>query len=142
MSARLSELMTVEGLEYGDRTHTYNSRLAQELAAWADRRGATDALHDTLYRAYFVDGLNLADLDVLVGAAGSSGLDVHEAREILEEGRFVEAIDADWSAARRMGVTGVPTFAAAGFGVVGAQPYEVLESLIVRAGARHRDTTG
>ena len=28
--------MEAEGLEYGHRTHTYNSRLAQELAKWAD----------------------------------------------------------------------------------------------------------
>jgi len=35
-------------------------------------------------------------------------------------------------------VTGVPTFVASGYGVVGAQPYEVLEQLLDRSGARRR----
>ena len=30
----LKELMRLEGLPYGNRTHTYNSRLAQELSKW------------------------------------------------------------------------------------------------------------
>ena len=33
---------------------------------------------------------------------------------------------------------GVPTFVAAGYGVVGAQPYQVLEQLLDKAGARRR----
>ncbi|MCH7682331.1 MAG: hypothetical protein IIB35_01290 [Gemmatimonadetes bacterium] len=38
MRERLMSLMEAEGLEYGDRTHTYNSRLGQELAKWAERQ--------------------------------------------------------------------------------------------------------
>ena len=36
MYTRMKSLMNAEGLEYGRRTHTYNSRLAQELGKWAD----------------------------------------------------------------------------------------------------------
>jgi predicted DsbA family dithiol-disulfide isomerase len=36
-------------------------------------------------------------------------------------------------------VTGVPTFVVQGRGVVGAQPYEILERLVVLAGAQQRD---
>ncbi len=140
MNLRLGALMAAEGIDYGERTHTYNSRLAQELAVWADGLGATDVFHDALFRSYFVDGLNLADSDVLVAASESVGLDGDEARAVLQERRFAEVIDGHWLAARNAGVTGVPTFAAGGFGVVGAQPYEVLESLLVRVGARRRTT--
>ncbi len=35
-------------------------------------------------------------------------------------------------------MTGVPTFVAARYGVVGAQPYEVLEQLVAKAGAKRR----
>jgi predicted DsbA family dithiol-disulfide isomerase len=35
-------------------------------------------------------------------------------------------------------VTGVPTFVAAHYGAVGAQPYEVLEQLLDKAGAKRR----
>ena len=39
----------------------------------------------------------------------------------------------------RYGVTGVPTFVAARYGVVGAQPYEALEQLVQKAGAAKRN---
>jgi predicted DsbA family dithiol-disulfide isomerase len=49
---------------------------------------------------------------------------------VLIERTFRAEIDADWAKSRAYGVTGVPTFVAGGYGVVGAQPYEVLERLI------------
>jgi predicted DsbA family dithiol-disulfide isomerase len=52
---------------------------------------------------------------------------------VLERRTFRTAVDADWEASRRLGVTGVPTFVAGRYGVVGAQPYEVLEELVRRA---------
>jgi predicted DsbA family dithiol-disulfide isomerase len=56
----------------------------------------------------------------------------------LAERRFKEAVDADWAKSRQWGVTGVPTFVANRYGVVGAQPYETLAQLLERAGARRR----
>ena len=138
MYARMKGLMDTEGLPYGRRTHTYNSRLAQELGKWADTQPGGEAIHDALYRAYFVDARNIGDLDILVEIAQSVGLPAQEARDVLTERRFKDAVDADWSKSRQYGVTGVPTFVAARYGVVGAQPYEVLEQLLDKAGARRR----
>ena len=135
---RMKGLMDAEGLPYGERTHTYNSRLAQELGKWADSQGGGDALHDAIYRAYFVDGRNIGDQEVLVELAGSAGLSAEEARRVLVNRSFSDAIDQDWKMSRQLGVTGVPTFAAGGQGVVGAQPYEVLEQLVLAAGANSR----
>jgi predicted DsbA family dithiol-disulfide isomerase len=138
MQARMAGLMRAEGLEFVPRERTYNSRLAQELGKWADESGKF-AIHDALFRAYFIDGINLAKVDPLVKVAESVGLDGAEARRVLEERTFRGAIDEDWKRARAIGVTGVPTFAAAGRGVVGAQPYEVLEQLVAQAGAVKRE---
>jgi len=144
MRQRLESLMEAEGLEYGDRTHTYNSRLGQELAKWAERQpggggaGGGRKIHDALYRAYFVDGVNLAKVDELVRIAESLGLSGDEAREVLETRAEQEAVDLDWARSRQLGVSGVPTFMADNKAVVGAQPYEMLEALVNRAGARKR----
>lgn len=135
---RMKRLMDAEGLPYGRRTHTYNSRLAQELGKWADTQPGGEAIHDRLYKAYFVDAKNLADVDLLVDIAASVGLPADEARAVLAERRFKDAVDADWLKSHRYGVTGVPTFVAARYGVVGAQPYETLEQLVQRAGAARR----
>ena len=135
---RMKTLMEAEGLPYGRRTHTYNSRLAQELGKWADTQPGGDAIHDRLYKAYFVDAKNLADTDLLVEIAASVGLPADEARAVLAERQFSDAVDADWAKSHRYGVTGVPTFVAARYGIVGAQPYEALEQLMQKAGAAGR----
>ena len=135
MYTRMKGLMDEEGLPYGKRSHTYNSRLAQELGKWADTQPGGEAIHDALYRAYFVDAVNVGDVDALLTIAGDVGLDVYAAREVLQSRSFSEAVDADWDLSRRYGVTGVPTFVAAQTAVVGAQPYEVLENFLQEAGA-------
>ncbi len=133
----MKALMAAEGLPYGTREMTSNSRLAQEIGKWGEREGR-EAIHDALYRAYFVDGVNLADAAALVRVAEGVGLPGDEARRVIEERSLRAAVDADWRRARALGVTGVPTFVAGGRGVAGAQPYEVLEQLVVRAGAQKR----
>jgi len=138
MYQQMKNRMDEEGLPYGKRTHTYNSRLAQELGKWADTQEGGEALHDAIYRAYFVDSRNVGDIDVLVELAESAGLDGAEARKVLTERTFSDAVDEDWNKSRQYGVTGVPTFAAGGFGIVGAQPYEALEALMERVGAEKR----
>jgi predicted DsbA family dithiol-disulfide isomerase len=138
MYVRMKRLMDEEGLPYGRRTYSYNSRLAQELGKWADTQPGGETLHDALYKAYFVEGRNIGDPEILVEIAQSVGLPVDEARAVLAERRFKEAVDADWAKSHRYGVTGVPTFVADRYGVVGAQPYEVLEQLLDKAGARRR----
>jgi predicted DsbA family dithiol-disulfide isomerase len=135
---RMTALMNEEGLPYGDRTHTYNSRLAQELGKWADTQPGGGAIHDALYKAYFVEKRNIGDIEVLVSIATAVGLPAEAARKVLVERTFKAAIDTDWANSRKVGVTGVPTFAAGGYGVVGAQPYEALEELMVAVGAQKR----
>jgi len=139
MYTRMKGLMDAEDLPYSPRTHTYNSRLAQELGKWADTQPGGEAIHDALYRAYFVDGVNVGDVEALLVVARAVGLDVAAAREVLESRSFKDAVDADWEKSRQYGVTGVPTFVAGRQGVVGAQPYEALEQLLQEAGAEARD---
>jgi len=72
MYVRMKGLMDAEGLPYGRRTHTYNSRLAQELGKWADTQPGGEALHDALYKGYFVDARNIGDPEILVELAATA----------------------------------------------------------------------
>lgn len=128
--AEMKARMDAAGLPYGERTHTYNSRMAQELGKWADTQEGGDKLHDALYRAYFVDCRNIGDIDVLLDVVKANGLSVEEASVALEERTYQQAVDLDWQQCQASGVTGVPTFAAGGYGLVGAQPYETLVRLV------------
>ena len=130
----MSQVMAEEGLPYGPRTMTYNSRLAQELGKWAVTQPDGEQMHDALFRAYFVDNQNLALVDNLVAIAEQVGLSAIDAKAVLEERRFREAVDGDWQRCRDVGVTGVPTFVIGDQALVGAQSYEQLAKLVASAG--------
>jgi len=133
MHAQMKARMDAEGLPYGERTMTYNSRLAQELGKWADTQPGGEAIHDAMFRAYFVEARNIGDPAVLLEIVDKLGLSSEDAREVIEKRTFKDAVDQDWALSRQLGVTGVPTFVAGGYGVVGAQPYETLERLVEKA---------
>ncbi len=133
MHAAMKARMDAEGLSYGERTMTYNSRLAQELGKWADTQPGGEAIHDALFRAYFVEARDISQPAVLLDIAQRVGLPVDGAREVLEKRTFKDAVDADWKLSREYEITGVPTFVVGRHGVVGAQPYEKLEQLVLRA---------
>jgi predicted DsbA family dithiol-disulfide isomerase len=133
--AHLRELAQAEGLPYGDRTMTYNSRLAQELQSWAATVNGVDELHNALCRAYFAEGLDISNRETLIDVVARVELPVDEARGVLESRSFKEEVDADWERSRQLGIDGVPTFVIAQRVLVGAHPYETLEELVVGAGA-------
>ena len=130
MKQRMSALMTEENLAYGNRSHTYNSRLAQELAKWGESFPEGEALNLKLFEAYFAEGRNLAEPEVLLDVAEVAGLPLETAEEVIRQRSFRDAVNTDWKRAHELGVTGVPTFVSGNRGLVGAQPYEALVQLI------------
>ncbi len=104
MKDRMRGLMQEAGLPYGDRSHTYNSRRAQELGKWADsleESSLGEAYHKAMFHAYFVDGVNIYETDVLLGIVERAGLDRDAAQEVLDSGSFAAAVDADWHQSRQ-----------------------------------------
>ena len=136
MQAQMAQRMKDEGLEYNSRELVCNTRRAQELSLWA--RSKDVSLVNALYRANFVDGKDLYDLETLVKIAADNGLDPSEARRAIEDGVMSDALDAEWRQARESGVSAVPTFAIGDNGVVGAQPYAALARLAELSGVPKR----
>ena len=66
----------------------------------------------------------------LVAVAEKAGLPGEDVRDVVTSRSAQEAVDADWEKSKQYGVTGVPTFVAGGYGLVGAQPYDALEQLM------------
>ena len=127
---RLQRILEEEGQPYGERRMTYNSRLAQELSKWAETQPAGDQIHQALFHAYFVRGENLAEEEVLLHAAQEAGLSRIDAKTVLVDRSFQQAVDEDWLRCRNLGISSVPTYRFDRQFIVGAQPYEVLERLI------------
>ncbi len=130
VKARLTRVAEELNLPWGDRKKSYNSRLAQELAKWAEEKGKGDAFHDAVFRAYFADCRNIGAMDVLADLAKNVGLPEKEARRVIDSRPYKDAVDLDWSRSRELGITAVPTFVLDHHAVVGAQPYEVLEQFL------------
>jgi predicted DsbA family dithiol-disulfide isomerase len=130
MMLKLKETAASLGLPLGNRKRTYNSRLAQELGKWAEQEGRGEAFHMAMFKAYFVDGINLAKIDLLVEIAKTVEIDGLSARRVLEERTYKDSVDRDWKRAYNLGITAVPTFLVNGSRLVGAQPYEALERLV------------
>jgi predicted DsbA family dithiol-disulfide isomerase len=130
MMTRLRQVAREEGLALGDRTKTYNSRLAQELGKWAEENGKGDAYHQAVFRAYFADGRNIGEISTLLDLVKGIDLPQAEAKKIIQNRKFQHAVDMDWARSQAMGVTSVPTFFIGGQFLVGAQPYHVLENFV------------
>ena len=130
MQARLSQLATAEGLPLAGRTRTCNSRLAQELGKWAESRDKGDPFRHAVYRAYFVDGSNIALVDELMRIAESVGLPLDEARAVLAARSFAAAVDADWQRAGELRITAVPTHLCGGKRLAGFSSYDDFVHLI------------
>ncbi len=136
--ARLKKVAGEMGLPLGERKKTYNSRRAQELGKWAERRGKGDEFHDAVFRAYFADGKNIARATVLAAIVKGIGLPEKEVREVLKKGSFKDAVDSDWELAYQLGISSVPTFVVDDGAVVGAQPYKVLEQFLLEKGVKRK----
>jgi len=136
---RIRQVANEVGLPMAERTKTYNSRLAQELAKWAESKGKGDQYHQAVFQAYYVNGSNIGRVDELASIAESVGLSRKEARSVLEERMYRGSVDADWMRSRELGVTAVPTFVMNRQRIVGAQSYEVLEDFIKTGGAKRRN---
>jgi predicted DsbA family dithiol-disulfide isomerase len=131
---RMKVNMDREGLPYNtERRWSYNSRLAQELAKWAETKGKAEELANALFRAYFIDVKNIGKADVLAKIAEDNGLPADEATDVLMSRSFKNAVDDDWRRCAAVGVNAVPTFLAGRYLMVGAQPYEEIERLVQHA---------
>ena len=130
MKAQMKAAAKKRGLELGDRNMTYNSRLAQEVGLWAEDQGKGHAFHMAAFRAYFVDGKNLADRQVLVDLIEQTGLDKDKGLKVIEDRIYSDAVDRDWNLSRQKGVNAVPTFFMGLDKLVGAQPHEAMERMV------------
>jgi predicted DsbA family dithiol-disulfide isomerase len=129
----IAELGRAEGVEFRfDRIRRVPHSLdAHRLVRWAGRFGAADQIVEAIFDAYFMQGADIGEANVLAAIAARQGLDGQAARRFLATVAEVEAVHADNLRAHRLGINGVPCFVVAGRNAIaGAQEPEVLERLL------------
>ncbi len=117
---------------------TPNTLNAHRLINWAGIEGKQTPVVSALFRAYFKEGRDIGDIEVLSDIADGAGLDASLILRLLKSDADVEEIRKRDQMAREMGINSVPTFIVAGrHAVPGAQPPELWEKVIeeIRDGA-------
>ena len=131
--ARIEEAGASEDIAFAfDKiTRSPNTLDAHRLIRWAGIEGLQDAVVERLFALYFLEGANLTDPEVLVGAAADAGMDAEVTRRLLASDADLAETEAEVVRAQAMGVQGVPTFVLDGkYAVSGAQPADVLGDAI------------
>jgi predicted DsbA family dithiol-disulfide isomerase len=114
-------------------TRTPNTLDAHRLIRWSHTVERQTEMVERLFTAYWSEGKDVGDRDVLAQCAGGAGINAAQIRELLETGQDVAETEAEIAHATKIGVTGVPTFILAqSFALVGAQSPEVLADAIGR----------
>ncbi|MEG2103425.1 MAG: DsbA family oxidoreductase [Flavobacterium sp.] len=114
------------GLDYNyDKAVVANSFKAHRLIQLAKTKGLGDAAEERLFKAYFTEGKNFGDTQILLELGKEIGLDADEIQNALTSDDIARKVSEDIQEAQQLGVTGVPFFVFdRKYGISGAQPVE------------------
>ena len=112
-----------------------NTRRTLAIAKFARENGRLNIFRDLAMQAHWKDGKDLENDRDLVEVASRAGLDPDAAIEAASSTKYLNRVDALRAEAIEIGITGIPTFIIGNQRVVGCQPYEVLASAALKAGA-------
>jgi predicted DsbA family dithiol-disulfide isomerase len=115
------------GLHYElDKAVVANTTDAHKLIQISKTLQKGDAMEEALFKAYFMEGKNLADHATLIAIAEACGIDRTTTQAALNNSALNEAIQRDIYEGVQIGVRGVPFFVFDNkYGISGAQPLEV-----------------
>ncbi|WP_137700508.1 DsbA family oxidoreductase [Marimonas lutisalis] len=118
-------------IEFDKIARTPNTLDAHRLIHWAGIEGRQTPVVAALFRAYFQDGRDIGDREVLADIADSAGMDAGVVLRLLETEEDKAGLLDKEKGFREMGVRSVPTFIINGqHAVPGAQPVELWQKVI------------
>ncbi len=110
-----------------------NSRAALAATEFARESGRDEALEERIYRAYFNEGVNIGDPQIVARLAAEAGLDSGEVADAIKSPRYEMRLKNNSLTAHQRGVSGVPTFFIGEFPLVGAQSPGATRAILKRA---------
>jgi predicted DsbA family dithiol-disulfide isomerase len=141
-AARNREAIRARGEEVGftfrmdKRDRIYNTFDAHRLLHWAEMEGRQQALKHALFQAYFTNGENPGDHEVLVRTAEGAGLDPARARAILSSDAYAAEVREREHFYLDQGIHSVPAVIINDrYLVQGGQPVEAFEQALRKIAA-------
>jgi predicted DsbA family dithiol-disulfide isomerase len=137
----VTNIAAAEKLEFHlDRALRANTRDAHRTLWYAGQSGlpgAQVALKERLLAAYFTDGSNIADPDLLATEAARAGLDRDDVLRLLEGDEGIAEVADSLAFAAAAGITAVPTYVLDGrWSIPGAQDPDVFVQVLRRLADR------
>ena len=129
------EQLRARGLEVGvvfsNLKLLSHSRFALMASEFARDQGMYDSFHENMFHAYFTEGLDIGNPDIIAAVAGKSGLNEKKTRSAVMDGRYNSRLDAARKEGQLLGLTGIPLFIVEKrYKIVGAQPIEVFRDIL------------
>ncbi len=130
----VTEIAAAEGLGFHmEKALRANTLLAHRLLFLAEGTGHQYELEERLLKAYFVDGLDIGNPDVLAECAAEVGMQRDSARAFLDSTDGLAEVQAMLQTAADAEITAVPTFVFDGrWSVPGAQDADTFVNVIRR----------
>jgi predicted DsbA family dithiol-disulfide isomerase len=142
-TAQTRQMIRERGAEVGfrfelaQRDRIYNTFDAHRLMHWAGLQGRQREMEHALFEAYFTKGENPGEHDVLCRVAGELGLDVAQARTILQDGSYADDVRATLRYLHGQGINSVPAVIVNQRHLItGGQPVEVFEQALRQIAAQ------
>lgn len=124
---RITQMGKSLGFEFNftDDQRMLNTFNAHQLLLWAEEQGWQPQLEAALFTAYFRDGRDVSNAEVLVAVAAEAGLDPQETAEILADQRYAMDVRVKEQQWQEMGIRSVPAVILQNkYLIAGAQPPE------------------
>jgi predicted DsbA family dithiol-disulfide isomerase len=132
--SRIAGLAAAEGLGFEPVRPVGNTFDIHRVLHLGLAKGVQAALVRGVNQAYFAQGRQVFDRDVIIEIAASAGLDAAVAGDVIDGDAYAEEVRQDELQARQLGISGVPFFVFdMALGVSGAQPTEMFASALQQA---------
>jgi len=128
--ANVKRLADEDGLTLKFSEKLINSRLALYISEFARKKGKFEEFHKLVLEAYWLEGKDIGDKNLLLDLAESVGLNKNEIESYLNTDEPFKILQKTLKELRKYGINGVPTFNIEERLIVGAQPYEIFKEVI------------
>lgn len=137
---RVGELIEEAGFRHAPPPVAPRALKALQLGELARDEGRHGDVHHRLFAAYWAEGRDIGDIDVLTAVATDAGLDAEATRAALESDELADRVRQSSEAAQKVGIDAVPAWLLdKQLLVLGAQPHEIFDNVMAKLGHQPLD---
>lgn len=126
----VKRLAEEDGLKLKFSDKLPNSQLALYISEFARKKGKFEKFHKLVLEAYWLEGKDIGDKEVVLNLAESIGLNKVEIQNYLDTDEPSKRVNESLLELRKYRINGVPSFIIEGEIIIGVQPYKVFKTVI------------